>query len=315
MQYYSEEQKEQARQTDMISFLEQFEGFSFKRKGREWHCIEHDSLVIQPDRRGWYWNSQKIGGDNAIAYCQKMKGMTFPEALKTLVGNGSEHIKKAPVIPEEEKQEFILPKKAPNSYRAFAYLQRTRCIDGKIISELMHEEKIYQDNKNNVVFVGIDEEKKPRFACVRGTLSDVIYRGDCLGSDKRFSFSLDGTNSKKLYVFEAPIDLLSHATLTNKIVKNDIAWKVHNRLALSGKTDVALTYYLSKHPNIKELMLCLDNDVAGQTAATEIKGKYEKLGYAVKIILPKQKDFNDDLKAYVLCNEPKPERKPPPIMR
>jgi hypothetical protein len=63
---YTDEQKQQAREIDVIGFLETFEGFTFQKKGSGYKCVEHDSLYIRGDRMGWYWNSQQVGGSNAV---------------------------------------------------------------------------------------------------------------------------------------------------------------------------------------------------------------------------------------------------------
>ena len=66
---YTQHQIENAQNTDMVLFLQAIEGFSFKRVGNEYHCIEHDSFVIKSDLHNWYWNSQGLCGRNAIDYC------------------------------------------------------------------------------------------------------------------------------------------------------------------------------------------------------------------------------------------------------
>ncbi|MEG0614117.1 MAG: DUF3991 and TOPRIM domain-containing protein [Oscillospiraceae bacterium] len=299
--HYSDTQISAAKQTDMTNFLEQNEGFSFKKAGNEWHCVEHNSLVIMADKTGWAWNSKNICGANAIDYCIKIKNMNFKQSLQIIVGKGSMgYIKAVPTA--VEKTSLKLPEKSKDYRRAFAYLNKSRGIDANIISQLMHEEKIYQDSKNNVVFVGLDSENKPAFACVRGTISNSdkadkpAFRGDCLGSDKRFSFCLEGKKKSSVFVFEAPIDLLSHATMANLATKKSDAWKFHTRIALAGKSDLALEEFLKSHTEIKEIYVCLDNDAAGQRATQEIISKYEKLGYSMVNLPPKiGKDYNDNL--------------------
>lgn len=314
---YTEKQKSQARDTDIIDFLSAFEGLSFKRKGNGYACVEHDSLYIRRDRRGWYWNSQNKGGSSAIDYCEKIKGMSFPQALQTLVGDATKIIKSnTSYTPELKKsQEFSLPEKTDGQYsRVYAYLNKSRKIDSCIISKLMNEKKIYQDKNNNVIFVGFDEQNKAKFACRRGTLSkefsEKSFRGDCSGSDKKYSFNTEGKNKEKLYVLESPIDLLSHATLVNKALNNTNAWLVHNRLSLAGTTDVALEHYLKRNTNIKELIFCLDNDEAGQKATAEHMKKYKDKGYKVSTIVPKNKDLNEDLIEHIKKSEVK-KVKPP----
>ena len=52
---YSKEELEAARRTDMVTFLESHEGFSFKSSGGWYIGVEHDSLKINPDRYTWHW--------------------------------------------------------------------------------------------------------------------------------------------------------------------------------------------------------------------------------------------------------------------
>lgn len=297
---YSKEEIDHARQLDIIDFLSS-EGYTFKRSGSGYRCNEHNSLCVYADRKGWFWNSQSVGGATVIDYCTKIKKMTFPETLDLLVGDKHIEYKSASAVTEKVIQKpFTLPEKTDGkASRLFAYLCNTRKIDSKIVAELIKENKIYQDIKGNVVFVGFDEKNNAAYASIRGTLSDVQYRGDIKGSRKEYSFSLNGLKKDKLYVFEAPIDLLSHATLANIIINNSNAWKVHNRLSLAGTTDVALDQYLKNHPDVKELIFCLDNDLGGKEATANHIKKYAAQGYICSDNKPTAKDFNEELKSYI----------------
>jgi hypothetical protein len=109
------------------------------------------------------------------------------------------------------------------------------------------------------VFAGMDEGGRVRFAAMRGICSDI--KKDAPGSDKRYSFCLpsDGPDSRTLYVFEAPIDALSHATLG--FVQG---WERGGyRLSLGGTSHVALTAFLTRHPETRRVILHLDGDRAG----------------------------------------------------
>ena len=105
--------------------------------------------------------------------------------------------------------------------------------------------------------------------------------------------------SERLYVFESPIDLMSHASLENAITGNAEAWERHTRLSLSGITDTAIPFFLNKQKNIKELVFCLDNDTAGREAAVNMARKYSDRGYYTRLELPQGKDFNEDLQAHI----------------
>lgn len=118
---------------------------------------------------------------------------------------------------------------------------------------------------------------------------------------------MEGTSKGKLYVFEAPIDLLSHATMANHITRNSEAWKMHSRICLAGTSDVALEHYLKSHPEVKEIHFVLDNNEAGRDAAAKYVPKYEQLGFKVVDHVLKTKDMNEELVAYIA--KPPPERK------
>lgn len=99
-------------------------------------------------------------------------------------------------------------------------------------------------------------------------------------------------------MFEAPIDAMSHASLVKQITGQADAWKVYTRLALGGTADAALMQFLKDHPTCRDVTLCLDNDEAGIKAAKLIAQKLSQQGYAVRILPPKAKDYNEQLIAY-----------------
>jgi len=295
--HYSDSQKSQARETDIIEFLNHYEGFTFKHAGSGYKCDQHNSLVVNKDRKMWFWNSQNQKGVTVIDYLQDIHGKSYLEAMGIIIGKGEDkpHIPIAPKIVEPEIKELQLPKKAEGRYsRVFAYLTQGRGIDKDIVTKCMKDKVIYQDKNNNVVFVGLDENNVAKFGCVRGTLSEVQYRGDCKGSDKTYSFNIKGTSPERLYVYESPIDLLSYITMSKLNSTSDV-WKNHNYISLSGTTDVALESYLERNKNVTSIIFCLDNDEAGISASESYIKKYAEKGYNALRKSPKGKDFNDDL--------------------
>jgi hypothetical protein len=302
---YSDDQIRQAREADIMDFLERTEGFSFKKQGNSYQCIEHDSLVINADRKRWFWNSQKTGGNNALDWCGKIKNMTFADSMKLIVGNGDVVIKTAPKVapPPQKESIFSLPRAAADNRRVYAYLTKTRGISPNIVNQMLKENKLYQDERGNCVFVGHDSENKARYAGIRGTLSDVTYRGEVSGSDKRYSFRMESQSKKpqtqaKLFVFESPIEAMSHATIINREMENDLCHTVHNRLSLGGTSEVALVEYLKNNPNTQEIHFCLNNDEAGRTATNALMDKFSAQGFTVLDESPKQYgDFNEHLVA------------------
>ena len=71
---------------------------------------------------------------------------------------------------------------------------------------------MYKRQHHNCVFVGLDENGEARHAHLRSTSSQgKVFRINVESSDIKHSFHKNGTD-RSLYVFEAPIDLLSHIT-------------------------------------------------------------------------------------------------------
>lgn len=294
----------QAQAVDMVSYLES-KGYTLHQTGSSYkiqitdkHTGDLSSLSVFSDRKGWKRWSDGTMGHDTISFIQKVFGKSFQEAVCELCGVSPQSI--TPAVSESQKtterKQLELPPAAEGKYsRAYAYLTHTRGIDPAIVTSLMQSKQLYQDQRGNVVFVGMDSTGTPKYGAVRGTLSEKQYRGECSGSDKRYSFCMPGSNAQKLIVFESPIDAMSHASLVNTITENPEAWRVHTRLSLGGTSDVALIQYLSEHPECRDITLCLDNDTAGLAAAKLIGQKLRSQGYAVRILPSKCKDFNEQL--------------------
>lgn len=86
------------------------------------------------------------------------------------------------------------------------------------------------------------------------------YRGNVEGCDPRHSFHWTGS-SERLYVFEAPIDLLAFLTLYPE------DWQRHSYVALCGTAEHAMLWMLEQNPKLQKIILCLDHDAAGIEAA------------------------------------------------
>ena len=66
---------EQARNADIIAFLEKYHGFTFVHKSGAYRCNEHPSLAVKNDRRSWYWHSRDLGGFGAVDFLMKAEGI------------------------------------------------------------------------------------------------------------------------------------------------------------------------------------------------------------------------------------------------
>ena len=116
------------------------------------------------------------------------------------------------------------------------------------------------------------------------------YRGNIEGSDPRHSFHYLGGDDT-LYVFEAPIDLLSYISLFPE------GWQAHNYVACCGTSSIPVMEMLRQLPQLRQVYLCLDNDAAGHAASERMAKLLEERGISAERLVPQQKDWNDDLKA------------------
>ena len=288
-----------ARNVDVIAFLEA-RGFSFAHVGGGYRCREHRSLAVKGDRRAWYWHSRGVGGFGALDYLIKVENMAFREAIRSVFDCSGEIAPTLIQSATEQQKALVLPEKRGLTLRLHGYLCVKRGIDAGIVDELIQKGQLYEDVRGNVVFIGHDESGVARFASLRGTYGDCAFRVDCAGSDKRYGFNMAArAPSERLYIFESPIDAMSHASLEIAATGDTGAWKRHSRLSLAGTSDAAIPFFLNQHIAVRELVFCLDNDAPGREAAVYLARKYAQKGLQTRLELPSGKDYNEDLQAHM----------------
>lgn len=303
----SKEQIAQAKEIDLLSYLQAYEPGAIRKSAPNEYClVEHDSFKISNGR--WHWFSRGFGGKTALDYLIHVCGVKFVEAVRILCdGRPAPMSYSQPVNPvsarQKPEQPFTLPTPYRDNFRAIAYLQ-SRGIDSDIIYHCINAGTLYESKKyNNCTFIGRDINGKARFACVRGTTSN--FRQDIEGSDKRYSFhiSSNAPDARFILIAEAPIDVLSLATLRK--MDTDY-WDKYHYLSLGGTSPLALVQYLTDYSKIDHIILALDNDTAGHKGMEKIKEAVhtdEKLAGRILHMIaeppPVGKDFNDTLLAVI----------------
>lgn len=200
----------------------------------------------------------------------------------------------------EPAKPFKLPPKNESMRRVYAYLLQKRCIDREILNAFVRKRLIYESCEkskdgtkeyHNAVFVGFDEHGVPRHGHKRGLYTiGKSYRGNIEGSDPKHSFHyLGGDNT--LYVFEAPIDLLSYISLHPE------NWQEHNYVACCGTSSIPVLEMVRQLPQLRQVCLCLDNDDAGHVASERMTTLLKEHGLNAVRLVPQRKDWNDDLTA------------------
>ena len=283
--HFTDEQKAQARQTEIVSLLIS-QGETVKRSGSEYEWKDGSQKVTV---RGnlWYHQYERVGGD-AIDFVRRFYNKSYPEAMEYLLGKCDGTLITAPTIVKKKKR-FELPKPYRNMDRVKNYLHYVRGIDEDIIEAFADENMIYESaDYHNAIFVGYDKNGIPLHANKRGIGKGSTFKGNAKSSMDEFAFHRIG-KSKSLYLFEAPIDMLSFISMHKE------NWKNHSYAASCSVSDRVLFQCLKDYPYIEKIYLCLDSDEPGQTASDRISTKLFALRIESEILIPIHKDWNEDL--------------------
>ncbi|MBQ3078347.1 MAG: DUF3991 and TOPRIM domain-containing protein, partial [Clostridia bacterium] len=296
--HFTDEQKQQAATVNLPEFLRR-QGEKLLPAGREYRLDRDHSVTVRGNT--WYDHASSEGG-GPVSFLQNFFGLSYPEAMSRLLeGAVDAGLVQNSDRESREVQPFTLPPASDNMRRLYAYLLKERCISREVVNAFVQAKLLYESLElardgareyHNAVFVGLDENCVPRHAHKR-SLNSVgkSFRMNEAGSDPCFSFHHTGT-SDRLFVFEAPIDLLSFITLNPK------DWKNHSYVSLCGTADHALRWMLDQNPVLEKITLCLDHDEAGIEATGQLREMLSELGYPeTSVIQPCHKDFNEDLKA------------------
>ena len=305
--HFTDEEIKKANSVDLLMLAKQY-GYETEKGGKNAiHLKKSGGLYIFPNENCFYHHTSderhKEGG--AISFVMHQEGMPFGEAVGKLLNEDyvvyqAEQKAYAP----EPHRLVTLPDKAQNFKRVYWYLVSVRGVDSQIVSAFMNEKKVYQEAEfGNAVFVGYDRDGTARYCSMRSTYPNSKFKRDADNSDKSYPFFAEGKSDLAI-ITEAPIDLMSHATLTKMFGNTD--WRQDHRLSVGCLSMAALDRYLEWHPEIKNLVFALDNDYLarnqkgelanwGQLAAERAIKAYSEKGYKCALHTPHLNDFNTDL--------------------
>ena len=292
---FTEEEKLRAGSADIAEFL-RGQGEEVRRSGKELVWMK-DSEKISIRGNLWY-NQYRREGGNSIDFARKFLNLSYPDAVKLLLGERRESAAQSPssggnvgsaAQKKQVQKPFTPPKKHHDMKRVFSYLIKTRGIDPDIVLSFARMGLLYEEaGYHNAVFCGKDENGVMRHANKRGTLRNSTFKGNQAGSLPQYSFHYSGS-SDTIYFFEAPLDMLSYISLQKE------NWRAHSYAAACSVSDQVLLHQLKLHANLKKCVLCLDNDLAGYRAGERICEKLLQAGYEVEVDYPRKKDWNEEL--------------------
>ena len=287
--YFTSAEKRQANEVDLPSFLLD-RGEKLIMAGRDYRLASDHSITVRGPM--WYDHAARKGG-RAISFVQQFYDKTYPEAVTMLLGRDGQGI--IPIVKKEpeprEPKPFALPEAYLNMRRLYAYLTTHRRIDRDVVTAFVQEKLLYEDDPHhNCVFVGLDENGEARHAHLRSTGSQgKVFRINVESSDIKHSFHKNGTD-RSLYVFEAPIDLLSHITLY------PAGWLEHSYVACCGTSYEPVRWMLTQMASPEAVYLCLDSDQTGQRACERMAELiHTEFCIPTQQLTPELKDWNEDL--------------------
>lgn len=162
MGYVTPEQITQAKELDLLTYLQRFDPQELVHVSGSTYCTrEHDSLKISNGK--WNWFSRGIGGKTALDYLIKVQGFSFTQAVEALVGQNFSPVPRAAQAKpkEREPRKLLLPQASRCATHMVSYLHG-RGIDYDVIDYCIQTGRLYESLPyHNCVFVGRDLKGQP----------------------------------------------------------------------------------------------------------------------------------------------------------
>lgn len=274
---YSEEQINEASNISIFDYI-RTQGYDYKQTGKEVHIKGYGGLWINIAENSFFNHSEGKGGHGCIAFVEYMENKSFKQAMETLVGEGAIKYEKREWKPEIKAKptEFIPPEKASTYKNMFAYLVNERMIDKDVISDFIRKGILYQTTSecvkegktytsNNIVFLHKTDNGEVCGASEQGANSFKRFKRNYEGTDKDFGFLYKKGDlpDKIVYLFEAPIDLMSFVQLHPEIENAHF-------VAMEGLKPTIAEHYIENNWLVYS---CVDNDAAGKAFNDKLLSK------------------------------------------
>lgn len=223
---YSKEAIHKAEEVSIVDYVDVTGvGDFYYRKGKQYKLSINgsDSVVVDTQKNLFYHNSTGTSG-NIIKFIQYFEGETFPKAVEKLLQfrrEGKVAVQEKELEAPKEPFEYTIEHN-PTTYRVVQYLVKERGISKAIVSQLLEKGLLHEDSYGNAVFDWSDNglpEGKRVGATKQGTYQRYDADGNPLPkkyiekNSELLGFNVTLGEPKELYIFEAPIDLLSYWTL------------------------------------------------------------------------------------------------------
>jgi hypothetical protein len=194
-------------------------------------------------------------------------------------------------VSEDKKKTNILfiPPAWNNEHKIINYLE-SRYISRDLINQEIKANRIKGVSIKghlNVAFLCYDltDHTLIKGAIIRGV--EGSFKGNLIDSDGDYGYCIGPNQSsvKSIYIFEAPIDLLSYLTMYQQ--DPNIVYTA------MGGVKPRVVEKLIERFNPSSITCCTDNDIAGDKFYNELKHLYSNL--RIRRQTSKLKDWNEDL--------------------
>ncbi|MGH1885154.1 DUF3991 domain-containing protein [Enterococcus avium] len=315
--FYSKEQIEEARNTNILEFLLSH-GESFRKQGHYYRHIEHSSWVYDDRKKTIHFNkSTTVPKTNScITVAMEVYGYTFSEAVGDVLGSEAERLTEKDFIFEENEplnyQKDI--KHSDTFFNVYNYLVKEREIDPEIVDVFKKAKLISQDVRENIIFRYINRETQDTSDIVGVELRGTKY----IEKEKRmipdrpyYLFQHPGnkpnsmfyasltttTQTNEIKIFEAPIEVMSYLTLNKDKYLKSIQRSNTEFCSMGGLKHVAVEDHFQMVVNsnrnmanekssamIPKITLCVNNDEAGYEFINRLKDYMLQKGYSESFV-------------------------------
>ena len=302
-----------ALRADLFQFLSRHHSEMFTLESGSLRMRDNHSMSIKVEYRGYHDFETEESGNN-LDFLTKYLGYEESEAIEALCNDVSDEPIYPDTVeaPEPENLPPIFPEPTQLPYKALTAFLEKRAISIQTIKNLINAKLIYQDTRRNIVFINYARD----FAEIRGTYEVADLRCkkrpwctkyDCADNQwcahmntcaeyvkdpfhilaehsKRDGFWCfqNGSNPTRCFVCEGSIDAISLYELHKKAGDLDDAY--YAAIGGAGKQSA-----IDRIKRWTKVILAVDSDEAGNIC----RQRNSDLG----AIIPKNKDWNEDLQA------------------
>lgn len=259
---------------------------------------EHDSLIIDPAKNRFWWNSAGTKG-SVIDLVMALDGVSQEDAIRSLAKQlyGQRPTQRtAPAIKPRGTVPLVLPTcDNKNWRRIYGYLIHTRGIAPEVVKWLVEQKLIYPDERGNLVYIACGQDGKVNYAAKKGTTTGSHYRSVVEGSNCELRAGWNLCATAGWFVTEAAVDAWSIMSL---LANSGHDWRQYGYVSLESCHVRPLQAQLACHAHPQKIWLGQDADEAGTKSRALARELLQSCGYTGKVVdkvPPIGKDWNDTL--------------------